>query len=638
MPAPRTRLCLVETPGQLDSVIVRDDVLPVAVNPVVGLHAERTGATVSTIEDFCPETTLNDLCPDVIDRVSKLLTRIDRLLVETVDAPALDLVSAFAYFHHVACAMGSAIIRAEQVRAVLDLHPGAAVLCFRLPFYEVERFDAFGKPVWSLASRLFAETAGTEGRDVAWIAHPDDSPAAPIAAAPAPVPVPPWDRPAPGDRILMVGYGSDLQDRVHELWRRHPGSVVVGFDWLVEEAMRKPCYRPQAECELLWRRLSEDPSVAAALMWRGVDLSVLLRPLLERIVVKALPGLIVRAAVYRDAFSQRRGVVLTGGMVEANYVLARAAREAGVPMVSYHYGGFLGFSLLPIHERYDMAECSHFLCGGPGSLRTFAEPSPLTRWISSVPRARPVVTGLPWVQALVRQSRDEDLPQTRRTGPRRVMVILSAIVGDIRYIGYVYPPEFADVALHRRIITTLAAMRDVEVVVKPPLLSRYPQLRHPVVDWLSAQPLDHVRVLNEVPLSECLAEADAYVLATPSTPLLHIVSTDKPLLLHLDRRVFRMVPEAAAALRRRASVYAEDTAAFFDGLETFFDRWDGRPHGPVDDGFLHNFLTGGDGDADARIVSFLHGLWNEMDSRASEPGRRTREPGAASQTPDECRD
>jgi len=617
MPRARTRLCLVETPGQLDAVVGRADVLPIAVNPVVGLHAERIGADVATIEDHYPEAALNELCSAVIERVSDLLTLVDRALAETVDGPALHLVSAFAYFHHVACAMGSAVTRAEQVRAVLERHAGAGALCFRLPPYRVERIDAFGKPVWSLASRLFAATAEAEDRDIAWIDHPGDGPEAPVLAADAQpsIPAPVWDRPAPGDRVLVVAYWTDLKDRIQELWRQFPNSAVVGLDWMIEDAVRNPRHRAREDCERLWRRLSTDPGVVEALTWRGVDLSVLLRPLLERIVVGALPGLIATAGVYRDAFATRRGIVVTGGMVESNHVLARAAREAGLPVVSYHYGGFLGFSLLPMHERYDMAECSHFLCGGPGSLRTFAEPSPLARWDAGVSRAQPVATGLPWVQDILVRSRSESR-QRHRNGPRRVMVILSALVGDIRYIGYVYPPEFADVALHRRIIATLAAADDVEVVVKPPLLSRYPQLRHPIVEWLSEQRFDRVRVLEQVPLSECLDEADAFVLATPSTPLLNIVATEKPIMLHLDRRVFRVVPAAAAALRRRASVYAEDDATFFEGLGAFLKTWDGGPPDPLDDTFLHDFLTDGSGDANAKIVAFLHSLWDEIQNNA----------------------
>jgi hypothetical protein len=103
-----------------------------------------------------------------------------------------------------------------------------------------------------------------------------------------------------------------------------------------------------------------------------------------------------------------------------------------------------------------------------------------------------------------------------------------------------------------------------------------------------------------------MGQADAFVLEGPSTPLLHVVATQRRLLLYADRNVYRLVPEAREALRRRASVFAETEQEFFLGLEGFLERCAaGLEQGPVDDTFLERFCLGGRGRALDRMSDFL---------------------------------
>jgi hypothetical protein len=275
-----------------------------------------------------------------------------------------------------------------------------------------------------------------------------------------------------------------------------------------------------------------------------------------------------------------------------------------VPFVSHHYGGFIGYSLLPMHERFDLAECDYFLCGGDGAAATLACPSPLARWRDGVKRAAPVPVGSPWMDTLVESARGQCPEAGPGTRPR-VMIILSALVGDNRYLGYVYPPEIGYWRFTRRLVGTLAAERDLTVVVKPPLRNRYAQLRSPLFDWLAGQDLPNVEVMEDVALKDCLNAADAFIVDSPSTPLLHVVATNKPVLAYIDGTVYRLVPLARELLARRAALLAETESEFFDGLQRFLQRpqWS---RGPVDDAFLRQFCTyGGDGRSAERCANFL---------------------------------
>ena len=278
-------------------------------------------------------------------------------------------------------------------------------------------------------------------------------------------------------------------------------------------------------------------------------------------------------------------------------------------MVSYHIGGFHGFSLIPIHERYDRAECDYFVCGGPVARDTFAAPPAEARWRDDVRRARSVPLGAPWIADLVsRARRDPPLPRP----VRRVMVVLNALLGDCRYLGRVFPPEIAYWRFTRRMVERLV-QEPLEIIVKPPLWNRYPQQRNPVEDWLEERGYPNVSVLREIPLAECLDQADAFLLESPSTPLPHIAATRSALLLYIDRDVYRLVPAARELLARRCAVLGESEEEFFEGLE----RWLGHVRagnefsgGSVDDGFLENVCTGsGQPSSAARMVSFLRDIY-----------------------------
>jgi hypothetical protein len=596
----------------------------VALTAAVDAWREREGRTDPTIEDLLDERLLGEVgvgMTDIVEAVSARVLELSRPLLRTFDLHG-DLTLR-AFFHYLKTHLDGVVIRVEQACAVVDAMCPDKVLVFDAGPWRMTGLTCLDKPALGLMQHVLKRLAETRGIDVEILtiakrtqdsvedasvqtrenaAHdhaPDEeTPAAELSAS-ASLPAPP--RRGVAERLigrlrrelanmkrrqgeigrccvnvamsepsspaslsiapsaativpaehpyLVLALFVDLGPAIGELWRAEGGRIIAPQNIPAEVVAVDRIADVEARCRDLWSFIRNDREISRLLHHRGVDLRDEMFQQLEPIVCERFP------ALWAD-------ILRYDGWFATHYILARVAARHGIPVVSYHNGGFHGFSLIPIHERYDRAECDYFVCGGPLARDTFAVPPAEARWRDDVRRARPVPLGAPWIADLVRRARG-GAPVPRPV--KRVMVVLNALLGDCRYLGRVFPPEIAYWRFTRRLVERLVE-EPLEIIVKPPLLNRYAQQRNPVEDWLEERRYPNVSILREVPLADCLDQADAFLLESPSTPLPHIAATRSALLLYVDRDVYRLVPAARDLLARRCAVLGENEEEFFIGL------------------------------------------------------------------------
>jgi hypothetical protein len=663
-------LAVAETPEQAALAARRyPGATIVALTAAVDAWREREGRTDPTVEDLLDERLLGELGAGMIDVVEALSTRVVELsgpLLGIFD-PHRDLTLR-AFFHYLKTHFDGVVIRVEQACAVVDALRPEKVLVFDTVPWRMTGLTCLDKPVLGLMQHVLKRLAETRGLDVEVVSTAGSVLSAPMRAHATGEETPAAERGASAGRSapprggiavrligrlrreltkmsrrqgeigrrrasaamseqslaahpsiapsaaavaaaerpwLVLALFVDLGPAIGELWKADGGRIIAPQSIPAGDGAVDEISDVQARCRELWSVMRNDREIGRLLNHRGVDLRKEMFQLLEPIVCERFPVLWADTRRYDSWFATHHAVVLFGGLVDTHYILARVAARHGVPVVSYHIGGFHGFSLIPIHERYDRAECDYFVCGGPVARDTFAAPPAEARWRDDVRRARSVPLGAPWIADLVRHAR-RGSPAPRPI--KRVMVVLNALLGDCRYLGRVFPPEIAYWRFTRRLVERLAK-EPLEIIVKPPLLNRYPQQRNPVEDWLEERRYPNVSILREVPLADCLDQADAFLLESPSTPLPHIAATRSALLLYMDRDVYRLVPAARDLLARRCAVLGESEEEFFEGLEWWTaEIRAGRAlaGGFVDDGFLENVCTGSGPPSSAeRMVSFL---------------------------------
>lgn len=660
----------------------------VALTPETDHWREVNDRTDPTIEDICDERVIGALGPEITGLLEALSDRVARLSAPMFAGfdPHGDL-SLRAYFHYLRTHIDGVIIRMEQVLAAVDALRPAKVIIFDDGVWRMTGITCLDKPALGLTQRLLERVARARGLDVETIPIPSTiaarmaqadeaktssieptvskkaAAAPPLAVVAAPVgrnllnsvgdllarlqrriksalegavaaatPAKPMADPALQVRkpTLVLSLFSELGTEVATRWKADGGVVLSIGEIPADPRRNAQADEMRMRCSRLWEAVRSDPEVGRRLNWRGVDLRSEVFAQIEPIICEHFPARWADAGRFDSWFAEQRAVVLLGGLVDQHYVLARAAGRHHSPVVSYHIGGFLGFSLLPIHERYDLAEADCFICGGAMARETFEAPGPEARWPEGVRRAQPVPLGAPWISDLVRRYRSTSA-QPRPV--RRVMVVLNALLGDCRYIGRVFPPEIDYWRFTRRLIERLAS-EPIEVILKPPLPGRYPQSLNPIEGWVEEGRFANVTMLRDVPLAECLDEADAFIVESPSTPLPQIVATRAAVLLYVDKDVYKLVPAARQFLARRCAVLAESEDSFFAGLESWLAdvRNDAARCGEQpDDSFLENFCTGSGPPADvAHLVSFLQMLLSEHPLNSADLAnlRRFREHGA----------
>lgn len=632
------------------------NLLIIQVNPEVNYLAQIEGKAGPDIEDFSDLEELNQAGDSNIQRVEALAEDFDRLLARlAMGAPRHEWVSLRSFFHPLKGFFDSISLRlAPVIKAFRELKPQAAV-CFEQPHHWSYGLGLMDKPAMSLTSRLLPLVAQAFGCQKIWLAEPTPELRAPYhhqglreetlaegavssrkmavvkqvlrdlvtnprkllnqaqgwAEALRPV----WSP------VLIHSIPSDL-NRILEGWSKPSPDLIFSYGEVFQEdevRRRKRQYSSKLG-SALWSMLQEDPGCRRHFITANIDWFPLIAPLLRTITLEGISDLLAFAPVAAKALARfKRAVILTGGMVDRNSIVAKAAQAYGIPMVSIHGGGYIGYCLLPMHERYDLAEADYFICGGLGAAETLAVPSSVSFWRPQTKRAKPVPLGNPWINGLVSRDRfsgnrgGEKTPVERSVEFQKrdkqapvIMYVLAAMVGDNRYLGYVFYPEIWYYQFQRRVIENFAKFPGIRFLLKPPLKDRYPQIHNPLFDWLNREGPPNVEVMEDIPLSQVLHRADGFILDVPATPLLEILATGKPALLYADRRCLKVVPQAIQLLRQGGIALAESEEEFFPELDNFLSHGVTSAN-PLNEDFLKMYVTHlHDGRSSQRLAAFLH--------------------------------
>lgn len=624
------------------------DVLIISVNPEADYFSLVEGEPDVNIEDFYSPEELNQAGDENIKRVEAFAESFDRLFHRVASgAPLHDWVSLRSFFHPLKGFFDSISLRLLPVLKAFREFKPQSVVCFEQPPHWRYGPSLMDKPGTGLTARLLPLVAQSSGCETIWLreplCNPDDpytrrvemrEPTADTTVTPpksallkqalkgflsnpgltisriqtwAKAKFPVWSP------VLIQAVSADIPNRFLDYWQRLGANSVFSYGEIFPEDevyLRKLQYSYKIG-SALWARMQEDAALRQHLFTEQIDWSPLMAPLLRTIALEEIPDLLAFAPVAAKALARfKRAVIVSGGMVGRNSIICKAAAAQGIPVVSIHYGGYIGYCDLPMHERYDLAGADYFVCGGRGAAEALGSPSPLSFWKPGTKRAKPVPIGNAWLEDLMsREKVEAEIPSGDQRTARRtpvIMYVMAALVGDNRYLGYVFYPEIWYYRFQRQVIESFAKFPDVRFLLKPPLKDRYPQINNPNFDWLDREGPSNVEVMEDIPLSQVLHRADAFILDQPATPLPQILMTGKPALVYADRRCLKFVPRAAELLRQGGTALAESEEEFFQELDNFLSQ-DVTSENPLNEEFLKMYATHvHDGRSSERLAAFLH--------------------------------
>ncbi len=628
------------------------DIQIVAVTPEADFLAKSSGMSYQSIEDFYHWDELNRLGEENINITEHLCDEFDRILYSFAHKiPSIELVTTKAFFHPIKGFLDSITMRAFPVKSVFKYIQPCMVMCFPQPEYKITGPGLLDKPSLSLTSRIVPMVADGVNCNIEWIHH-DTVIAGKYSSSPTvnklshtgciselninldarielfrkAVQNSTSHIPLESDKIiLLTDKGLDgFTDKILTLWSNYnqtaiasPGILNSGNIQIDQKLLHTLFYDIG---QILWNKVYNTPSIRQLLHLHGIDSFPLIEPLLRLLLTKELLILMFQAPFIENNIKKlNNAVVMIGGMIYGNTSIARACDKYNIPVISNHRGGFIGYNLMPFHERYDLADADYFICSGNGAAHTFKNPSPMAHWKADRKRAIPIPMGACWLDELVGRYRNGmelsmsvnqktanlKVPSKRKT----IMYVMSALLGDNCYIGFIFHPEIWLWRFQYDLVTFFTKFPHIDLILKPPLAERYPQITNPIFTWLPTQRLENVHVFSEnIPLEHILPMADAFILDSPSTPLLPLVASEKPFLAYFDRSFFQLVPEASEQLKKRA-FYSNNRKDFFYQLENYLNTPDWTSSTPVNDEFLCNFGTHlNDGRSAERTSEFLYKL------------------------------
>jgi hypothetical protein len=185
-----------------------------------------------------------------------------------------------------------------------------------------------------------------------------------------------------------------------------------------------------------------------------------------------------------------------------------------------------------------------------------------------------------------------------------VLYAITSMSTNTNYISNRISSDVSYYRMQRRIVDTLMSFPSVQAIVKLHPTSSQPQ--SPIVDYIAESKARNCVCISEIPLEEMLDVADLFINDSPTTTLLQMLTTGRPILA-LNNGALVFEPEALPLLRQ-AVTYCDTIEELVSVLSDRLRRLDfANPNQSASAAaFLAHYGTaGGDGSSADRIGKFI---------------------------------
>ena len=390
-----------------------------------------------------------------------------------------------------------------------------------------------------------------------------------------------------------------------------------GVDWIDASAWATSLeeIKPQ-DIELVQRlRLAWNEVDATDELWQpfvmsGLDLREVARPRLHywwTIVVPQMWRLYHYALEALDASVPSCVITPLCAPRPREPAFLHAAKRLNIPRIIYQHGGFVGVCEFTVWENVDLANADWELVYGEGVAKYLNR----RRLLYYDYRAQPLVVGSSRLDALRDKYASKRAETTRaRLGIKSTETMILYIPTILRgYNAYMCCNDYPAVSyseLQASVIELFRRFGDFRFIYKT-----FDDTVENPIHQIIRDSCPNVLNVTHPPLTDLMWAADAIIVDFPSTGLLEVLLTDKPLVVYADRNALRMFPEAKQMLRKRAR-FAETPEDFLMQIEQLLEKGDFEKVPDPDTSFLRTYGTFlDDGRSAERAVDVLHALATE---------------------------
>ncbi len=366
-----------------------------------------------------------------------------------------------------------------------------------------------------------------------------------------------------------------------------------GLRWGIEllKIPRIP-HRYKKKCGNAWQKCQHSSRLKLLLSCRGVDFFEVVSSRLEYMFKKIFPRLFVIEIISYGYFKRRNVVCLVSSYFSHpnTYTLAQTAKTLSIPVVTMQHSSY-GYWDWPMAKYTDGLMSDYKLTGGHGVTKYVAK--------DEDSGCSPITTGLISLDNIMKE------PATlckKKEKPKIVYPLASYVKNFIHYTNSrLTLTEYFEI--NRRILQVLGKFPELDVIVRPHPARQFRENVEAIKSWVRHQKWDHICFETDGSAIKTMQGADLIIIDSPSTVLLHAVTTDVKILVF--NRIFKMLEEGLTALKKRV-FYSEDLDAFVKRLEEILVTQDFDNAQYKNDEFLCQYGTyKNDGSSLNRVVEAI---------------------------------
>lgn len=348
-----------------------------------------------------------------------------------------------------------------------------------------------------------------------------------------------------------------------------------------------------------WKKLSSSQSFKNYFYNGEVNFFSVISPHLEKYICSIFPTCVVAGGKIERELSGYNASVYITPTIDTTYEIAAvlACKRLGIKVCSVQHGS-MGYFKIPIIKYTDYIGTDYSLTFGPGVADFFLQEfKDKSRYDIAVP----IPVGNPILNELFIKCRRKPICSNKLK--RKVLYVDTNLISDFCYFGWNCYPNIWYSRLQRRLVDVFNRFQNIELYIKP-----YPSqcIENPLIKYINDNDINNVIFLpHNVDMEKFLDMADLFIIDFPTTSLLKMVCTRKPIIAYYNPGYFKLSFEAQKLLEKRAELCNTEDG-FFTTIEKYCKDSDWSELKNPDDEFLFRYgICGENIDTEKMVVDRL---------------------------------
>jgi hypothetical protein len=358
--------------------------------------------------------------------------------------------------------------------------------------------------------------------------------------------------------------------------------------------------------EEFWQNLESELEFKKWFEYQDINFFSIISPWLKQFIFFVFPACILSEDKIEKGLKKcQASVFLTPSATHKTEISAvLACKRLGIKVCSIQHGG-MGFFKSSLFEYSDYRNINYAYVYGQGVADFFQKEYNID---SRDNLAKPIAIGNPVLQKIYHEQRCKK--QSSLEKKKRILYIPTHFELKFIFYGWNCYPSVWYGQLQRKIVEAIKSFPDVTLYIK-----QYPLLttEDPLQMYVKDRKIDNVVFIpRNIDMMYYLDNADLFINDYPTTSLLKILCTRKPIIVYYNPKYFDMSIESQKLLKRRGELY-DIEEEFLSAIKKFCMQKSWPEIENPDDTFLYQYgICGATINTEEKVAEHLLSILNSQ--------------------------